>query len=297
MKTPIFEGSCVALITPFKDNQIDWDNFKRLIDWHIEQGTDAILVAGTTGETSTLTDDEHMELLHVAGEYINGRVPFIAGTGSNDTAYSIGLSKWAEQNGADGILVINPYYNKSTQRGIIAHIKAIADSVDVPVIIYNVPSRTGANITVDTFKELAKVPNIVAVKEASGNISQVADIAKDTDLVIYSGNDDQFVPIASLGGKGVISVSANIIPKDVHDMAKAALAGDFDTAREMQLKQNSLNGPLFYETNPIPVLRAMQLMGLDTGEMRLPLIEMSEENTQKLKDAMIAYGIELKEEA
>ncbi len=295
MSKPIFEGSCVAMVTPFKDNQIDWDNFRRLIDFHIENGTDAILIAGTTGETSTLTDDEHLSLLREAGKYINGRVPYIAGTGSNDTAYSIGLSKYAQEQGADAILVINPYYNKSTQKGIIAHIKAIADEVDIPVIVYNVPSRTGTNITVDTLVELSKIPNVKAVKEASGDISQVAEIARRTDLDIYSGNDDQTIPVMALGGKGVISVSANIIPKDVSEMAHKALEGDFEAARDMQLRQNGLNGPLFIETNPIPVNKALELMGLDTGEMRLPLIEMSEEGTKILKDAMLEYGIELED--
>lgn len=293
MSTPVFEGSCVALVTPFRNGHVDWDKFRELIDWHIEKGTDALLIAGTTGETSTLTDSEHLELLRTAGMYIDRRVPFIAGTGSNDTAYSIMLSQYAEKHGADAVLIINPYYNKSTQKGIIAHVKAIAESIDIPVIVYNVPSRTGANITVDTLVELSKIPNVSGVKEASGNISQVAEIIRlaGDDITVYSGNDDQALPIMALGGRGVISVSANIIPTDVHDMAQAALDGDYNKARELQLRQNALNGPLFYETNPIPVKKAMELLGMDTGEMRLPLIEMSEEKAALLEQAMKDYGI------
>lgn len=211
----IFTGSCVALVTPFRDNKIDFDRFRELIDWHIENGTDAILVAGTTGETSTLTDQEHLDLLRVAGEHIAGRVPYIAGTGSNDTAYSIMLSKYAEEQGADAVLVINPYYNKSTQKGIYVHIKAIADAIKVPIIVYNVPSRTGANISVSTMQKLAEIPNVQAVKEASGDISQITEIARTCGdkLDVYSGNDDQTLPILSVGGKGIISVSANIIQR------------------------------------------------------------------------------------
>ncbi|MGI6108225.1 MAG: 4-hydroxy-tetrahydrodipicolinate synthase [Eubacteriaceae bacterium] len=293
MSTPIFEGSCVAMVTPFRNGHVDWDKFRELIDFHIENGTDALLIAGTTGETSTLTDSEHLELLRTAGMYIDGRLPFIAGTGSNDTAYSIMLSQYAEKHGADAVLIINPYYNKSTQKGIIAHVKAIAESIDIPVIVYNVPSRTGANITVDTIVELSKIPNVQGIKEASGNISQVAEIIRlaGDNIDVYSGNDDQALPIMALGGKGVISVSANIIPQDVHEMAQAALDGDYEKARRLQLHQNSLNGPLFYETNPIPVKKAMELMGMDTGEMRLPLIEMSEDKAALLEQAMKDYGI------
>lgn len=293
MSEPIFTGSCVALITPFKDNKIDWDKFRELIDFHIDNGTDAILVAGTTGETSTLSDQEHLDLLEEAGRYIDGRVPYIAGTGSNDTAYSIMLTEHAEKNNADAALIINPYYNKSTQRGIIEHVKAIAESTDLPIVIYNVPSRTGANITPDTMVELATIPNVVAVKEASGDISQISEISRRTpdDFVIYSGNDDQAVPVIAVGGKGVISVTANIAPKQVHEMAQAAVDSDFDKARELQFDLDPINQALFFETNPIPVKKAMELMGMDTGEMRLPLIEMSDGNTIKLKDALVAYGL------
>ncbi len=289
----IFTGSCVALITPFKDNKIDFDRFRELIDWHIENGTDAILVAGTTGETSTLTDQEHLDLLRVAGEHIAGRVPYIAGTGSNDTAYSIMLSKYAEEQGADAVLVINPYYNKSTQKGIYVHIKAIADAIKVPIIVYNVPSRTGANISVSTMQKLAEIPNVQAVKEASGDISQITEIARTCGgkLDVYSGNDDQTLPILSVGGKGIISVSANIIPKDMHDLVAAFMSGDVDKAREMQFSTNLINLAMFYETNPIPVKTAMRLLGTDTGEMRLPLVEMEEANEARLVEALKEYGL------
>ena len=289
----IFTGSCVALITPFKDNQIDWPRFRELLDWHIENGTDAILVAGTTGETSTLTDQEHLDLLRVAGEHIAGRVPFIAGTGSNDTAYSIMLSKYAEEQGADAVLVINPYYNKSTQKGIYAHIKAIADAITTPIIVYNVPGRTGMNITVDTMGKLADIPNVQAVKEASGNISQITELARryGDKIDIYSGNDDETLPILSVGGKGVFSVTANIIPRDIHDLVAAFMAGDIEKARKLQFDTNLLSLAMFYETNPIPVKTAMGLLGTDTGEMRLPLVDMDEANKAQLIADLKAYGL------
>ena len=289
----IFTGSCVALVTPFRDNKIDFDRFRELIDWHIENGTDAILVAGTTGETSTLTDQEHLDLLRVAGEHIAGRVPYIAGTGSNDTAYSIMLSKYAEEQGADAVLVINPYYNKSTQKGIYVHIKAIADAIKVPIIVYNVPSRTGANISVSTMQKLAEIPNVQAVKEASGDISQITEIARTCGdkLDVYSGNDDQTLPILSVGGKGIISVSANIIPKDMHNLVATFMDGDVDKARKMQFDTNLINLAMFYETNPIPVKTAMRLLGTDTGEMRLLLVEMEEANEARLVEALKEYGL------
>ena len=289
----IFTGSCVALVTPFRDNKIDFDRFRELIDWHIENGTDAILVAGTTGETSTLTDQEHLDLLRVAGEHIAGRVPYIAGTGSNDTAYSIMLSKYAEEQGADAVLVINPYYNKSTQKGIYVHIKAIADAIKVPIIVYNVPSRTGANISVSTMQKLAEIPNVQAVKEASGDISQITEIARTCGdkLDVYSGNDDQTLPILSVGGKGIISVSVNIIPKDMHNLVATFMDGDVDKARKMQFDTNLINLAMFYETNPIPVKTAMRLLGTDTGEMRLPLVEMEEANEARLVEALKEYGL------
>jgi 4-hydroxy-tetrahydrodipicolinate synthase len=280
------------MITPFKDGHVDFDRLRELIDWHIEQGTDALLIAGTTGETSTLTDQEHLDVLEVAGEHIAGRVPYIAGTGSNDTAYSIMLTEHAKKNHADGALVINPYYNKSTQKGIYLHVKAIADAVDLPIIVYNVPSRTGANITVDTFKKLCKIPNVQAVKEASGNISQISEIIETCgdDMDVYSGNDDQTLPILALGGKGIISVTANIVPKAMHDLVAAFMAGDIDKAREIQFHTNLLNRGLFIETNPIPVKTAMGILGTDTGEMRMPLVDMEPENRAKLIENLKAYG-------
>lgn len=288
----IFTGSCVALITPFKDGKIDWDRFKELIDWHIAEGTDALLIAGTTGETSTLTDQEHLDLLAVAGDYIDGRVPYIAGTGSNDTAYSIMLSKHAKKHHADAGLVINPYYNKSTQKGIYTHIKAIAEAEDLPVIVYNVPGRTGMNIKPDTFVKLSEVPGVAGTKEASGDISQISEIIESCgpDFTVYSGNDDQILPILSLGGKGVISVTANIIPKTMHELVVSFLDGDWNRARELQFKTNVLNRAMFYETNPIPVKTAMGILGMDTGEMRLPLVDMEPENREKLIKALKAYG-------
>lgn len=289
----IFTGSCVALITPFKNGEIDYQRFHKLIDFQIENGTDAILIAGTTGETSTLTDDEHLNLLKDAGKYINGRVPFIAGTGSNDTAYSVMLSKEAEAVGADACLIINPYYNKSTQKGIVAHIKTIADAITIPVIIYNVPSRTGLNISVSTIKELSKIPNVAAVKEASGDISQITEIARvcGDDIDIYSGNDDQVLPILAVGGKGVISVSANIIPREMHDLVASFLDGDVKKSRELQFRTNIVNRAMFYETNPIPLKAAMEVLGMDTGEMRLPLIEMDADNKEKLIADLKTYGL------
>jgi len=288
----IFTGSCVAMVTPFKDGQVDYEGLNKLIDWHIEQGTDALLICGTTGEGSTLSDEEHRKVLKVAGEHIAGRVPFIAGTGSNDTAYSVELTQYAQDCGADAALVINPYYNKTTQNGVYVHIKTVADAVDIPIIIYNVPSRTGMNIAVDTLKRLSEVKNIQAVKAASGNISQIAEVieACGPDFDVYSGNDDQTLPIIALGGKGIISVTANIVPKDVHEMAMACVNDEMDKARELFRRVNILNRAMFYETNPIPVKTAMGLMGLDTGDMRLPLVPMGDAAKERMIDAMKLYG-------
>lgn len=288
----IFTGSCVAMVTPFRDGQVDYEGLNKLIDWHIEQGTDALLICGTTGEGSTLSDEEHRKVLKVAGEHIAGRVPFIAGTGSNDTAYSVELTQYAQDCGADAALVINPYYNKTTQNGVYVHIKTVADAVDIPIIIYNVPSRTGMNIAVDTLKRLSEVKNIQAVKAASGNISQIAEVieACGPDFDVYSGNDDQTLPIIALGGKGIISVTANIVPKDVHEMAMACVNDEMDKARELFRRVNILNRAMFYETNPIPVKTAMGLMGLDTGDMRLPLVPMGDAAKERMIDAMKLYG-------
>lgn len=289
----IFTGSCVAMITPFdQDGQVDYDGLKSNIERHIAEGTDALLICGTTGEGATLSDEEHRAVLKASGEIIKGRIPFIAGTGSNDTAYSVGLTQYAEEVGADAALVINPYYNKTTQEGIYQHIKTVADNTKLPIIIYNVPSRTGSNILPETVARLAKIDNIQAVKEASGDISQIArviELTADDDFDVYSGNDDQTLPIIALGAKGVISVTANVVPKDMHDLAEACLNDDMDEARKRMRKTNILNRAMFYESNPIPVKETMKLMGIDTGVMRLPLVPMGEANKARLVEALKAY--------
>jgi len=292
----IFKGSGVALVTPFKDNlEVDYDQLRKLVEFHIEHGTDAIIVCGTTAEAATLTEEEHSECIAVVAEQANGRIPVIAGTGSNDTRTAIMLSQEAEKSGVDGLLIVTPYYNKATQNGLIQHYTAIAESVSLPIIMYNVPSRTGTNILPETAVKLAKtVPNIVGIKEASGNISQVATLAALADgcIDIYSGNDDQIIPLLSLGGVGVISVTANIIPEDTHNIVAKFLEGDFEEARRLQLKAIDLCHALFCEVNPIPVKKATELMGMTTGKVRLPLTEMEPANTEKLIKAMKDYGIE-----
>lgn len=290
----IFEGSAVAIVTPFNaKDEVNYKKLEELLNWHVKEGTDAIVICGTTGETPTTSDEEQRKLIKFAVDVINKRIPVIAGTGSNETRQAIEMSVFAQEVGADAVLVMNPYYNKSTQRGIIAHFKAVANSIKIPIIVYNVPSRTGLNITVDTMVELAKIENIVAVKEASGDISQVAEIARliPDDFAIYSGNDDQVVPLLSLGGKGVISVSANIIPKDLHDMVLYYLDGKVKESLDCQLKMNGLNKALFIEANPIPIKEAMNLMGMEVGHLRMPLLEMEEKNLAILKHEMSAYGL------
>ncbi len=283
----IFKGSGVAIVTPMKDDySVNFEKLRQLIEFNIENGTDAIIVCGTTGEAKTLNDEEHKEVLKFSVEVVNGRVPVIAGTGSNDTGYSIQMSKYAQKIGVDGLLLVTPYYNKTSQKGLYLHFNSIASSVDIPCILYNVPSRTGINIDVSTYSKLAQIKNIVAVKEASGDISQVAKIAANTDLDIYSGNDDQIVPIMSLGGIGVISVAANIIPKEMHDLCFNMLNGNYDLALNAQLKYLDLIGSLFCEVNPIPVKTALNLMGFDVGPLRLPLCEMEENNLVKLKNSL-----------
>ena len=291
----IFKGSGVAIVTPFDERGINFEQLGKNLDWHVEQGTDAIIVCGTTGEASTMSEAEQKEAIKFTVERIHGRIPVIAGTGSNNTAHTIKMSTYAESVGVDGLLIINPYYNKSTQKGIIAHFTAVADSVSTPIIVYNVPARTGINITPSTLHTLSKHQNIVGVKEASGNISQIADIVMlcGPDFAIYSGNDDQVVPILSLGGIGVISVSANIVPKDMHDLVMKYLQGDVKGSLEIQLKMNSLNHALFIETNPIPVKTAMNFLGFEAGYLRLPLVDMEPENLEKLKRALVDYGFTL----
>ena len=294
MKKTIFTGAGVAIATPMTESgEINFDELGRLIEFNIENGTDAIIICGTTGESATMTDEEHVACIKYAVEKTAGRIPVIAGTGSNHTSYAVNLSKEAEKLGADALLCVTPYYNKASQKGLIKHFTAVAEAVDLPIILYNVPSRTGVNIVVETMKELSKLDNIVAVKEASGNISQVAKIMSLTDgkADLYSGNDDQVVPLLSLGGKGVISVTANIAPRDVHDMVKKFMDGDVKESLDIQLKMIDLCEALFCEVNPIPVKKAVELMGLCGGTMRMPLTEMEPAHVEKLKAAMTAYGL------
>lgn len=291
-KTLPFTGSGVAIITPFDGNTTNYDALGELIDWQIEQGTDAIIICGTTGEASTMPDAEHLAAIEYTVERVAKRVPVIAGTGSNETAHAIELSKKAEELGADGLLQVTPYYNKTTQKGLIAHFGAIADAVNIPIILYNVPSRTGVNISIPVLKELAKRDNIVAIKEASGNISYTAQVAAEVpELYIYSGNDDMIVPVMSLGGKGVISVLANVMPKETHELCKAYLDGDCTKATKMQLDLLDLVNALFIEVNPIPVKTAINLMGKNGGNLRLPLVDMADDTLAKLKAVMAKHSL------
>ena len=292
----IFKGSGVAIVTPFKDGKVDFAKLEELVEWQIAEGTDAIVVAGTTGEASTMNDTDHLAAIKCVIDKVAKRVPVIAGTGSNDTNHGIELSQEAERLGADGLLLVTPYYNKATQKGLIMHYKAIAGSVKIPVILYNVPGRTGVNILPETALELSKVENIVAMKEASGNISQIAKLASivPEDFAIYSGNDDQIVPILSLGGVGVISVVANICPKDTHDMVIKYLEGDVKASAKLQLDMKALIDALFIEVNPIPVKTALNLMGFGVGELKLPLCDMEPSNLEILKNELKNYGIEVK---
>ena len=292
----IFKGSGVAIVTPFKDGRVDFAKLEELVDWQIPEGTDAIVVAGTTGEASTMNDNDHLAAIKCVIDKVNKRVPVIAGTGSNDTHHAIELSQEAEKLGADGLLLVTPYYNKATQKGLIIHYTAIAESVDIPIILYNVPGRTGVNILPKTALELSKIKNIVAMKEASGDISQIAKLASivPEDFAIYSGNDDQIVPILSLGGIGVISVVANICPKDTHDMVMKYLEGDVKASTKLQLDMKSLIDALFIEVNPIPVKTALNVLGFDVGELKLPLCEMEPSNLEVLKKELKNYGFEVK---
>lgn len=293
----IFKGSGVAIVTPFNERGVDFQKLEELIEWHIESKTDAIIVCGTTGEASTMTEQEKKETIKFVVDLVNKRIPVIAGTGSNNTADAISMSKWAEKIGVDALLVITPYYNKTTQKGLVEHFKAIANSVTSPIIIYNVPSRTALNILPRTLQKLCLIPNIVAIKEASGDISQIAQIKAlcADNLDIYSGNDDQVIPILSLGGIGVISVIANIIPTDIHNMCELYLSGKHDEALKIQLGYLPLNNSIFIETNPIPVKTALNLMGMKVGPLRLPLCEMEDNNLEFLKKELKAYNVPLKE--
>ncbi len=288
-KRTIFTGAGVAIITPMNpDGSINYDVLADILEDQIANGTDAIITCGTTGESACLTDEEHKAVIKFTVERVNHRIPVIAGTGSNHTDYAVELSKEAENLGADALLVVTPYYNKTSQRGLVVHYETIADAVNIPLILYNVPSRTGVNISADTFKALAAHKNIAAIKEASGNISQIADIfaACGEELDIYSGNDDQIVPIMSFGGKGVISVLSNVAPKITHDICQACLDGDYKTGAALQLKYLDLCHALFCDVNPIPVKEAMNILGYKAGECRLPLYKMEDAKVERLKKAL-----------
>lgn len=289
----IFEGSGVAIVTPFNDKGVNYEKLKELLEWHIKEGTDAIIICGTTGEATTMSEEEKRLTIKFTVDVVNKRIPVIAGTGSNNTLSSIEMSKYAESVGVDGLLVITPYYNKTNSRGLIKHFEAINNSVNTPIILYNVPSRTGVNITPENLKELSTLSNVIAIKEASGNISQVVQMKAlcGDKIDIYSGNDDQAIPILSLGGKGVISVLANIIPNAVHTMIKSYLNGDVKKALDLQLENLKLSNTLFIETNPIPIKTALNLIGKDVGPLRLPLYEMSDGNLEKLKDTLKEYNL------
>lgn len=293
MKKSVFTGSGVAIITPFKDGHINFDKFEELIEFQIKNGSDAIVVCASTGEASTIPDDEHKELIKFTVEKVNGRVAVIAGAGSNDTNHAIELSKYAEYIGADAVLSVIPYYNKPTQEGLYKHFKLIADSVKIPIILYNVPSRTNVNISPNTVKRLSEIENIVGIKEC--NFAQVGEIIKlcDEDFYVYSGEDGLILPLLALGGKGVISVMANMIPKDTHDIVLKFLSGDIEGSRKIQLKTLDLSKALFIESSPSPIKTAMNLMGMDVGECRMPLVEMEKGNIEILKDVMSEYGLKL----
>ena len=294
MKQPIFTGAGVAIITPFtKEGKVNYPALKTILEYQIAHGTDAIVICGTTGESATLSHEEHTEAIRFTVETVAHRIPVIAGTGSNDTAYALHLSNEAEKIGVDGLLMVTPYYNKASQAGLIKHYTYLADRVSTPIIIYNVPSRTGCDVKPETYAELSKHKMIYAAKEASGNISSIAKTISlcEKDFTIYSGNDDQITAIMSLGGKGVISVLSNVAPQVAHDIAASALAGDFEQSRKLQIEYLELCNALFMDVNPIPVKQDMNMMGFDAGPLRMPLCEMNEANTAKLKAVMEKYGL------
>lgn len=294
MSKPIFTGSGVAIVTPMNtDGSVNYDELGRLIEFQIENGTDAIIACGTTGESATLNHEEHCGVIKYTIEKVNGRVPVIAGTGSNDTAYAIELTKEAKKMGADGVLSVTPYYNKSSQAGLVAHFKAIAEAVDIPIIVYNVPSRTGCNIQPATYVELSKIPNIVATKEAGEKVGEVAKIISmcGGDLDVYTGCDDLTVPVMSLGGIGVISVFANVCPKEMHEITQLCLDGNFAEASKMHLHYLELMNALFCDVNPIPVKEAVNMLGFNAGICRLPLVPMSDKSTEYLKSVMEKYDL------
>lgn len=292
-RKPIFTGAASAIITPMNENGVDYENFKKLLNWQIEEGIDALVIAGTSGEGSTLTDEEHREVLRFAVEVVAGRVPVIAGTGSNDTAYAIDLTKFACEVGCDAMLVVTPYYNKATQKGLIKMFNAIADASTKPIILYNVPSRTGVNIEPATYAELAKHPMIQAIKEANGQIDKITETMAlcGDKLDLYSGNDDQIVPLMSVGGKGVISVLSNVLPKETSEMCHKFFNGDVKGAAEMQFKYFALTKALFSEVNPIPVKAAMAAMGFCEDYVRLPLTVMEDDHKAVLLNEMRKVGL------
>lgn len=289
----IFKGSGVAIVTPFNKDGVDFSKLKELIEWHIENKTDAIIVCGTTGEASTMTETERKDTIKFTVDTVNKRIPVIAGTGSNNTLASVKMSKFAESVGVDGLLVINPYYNKTSAKGLIAHFKTIAEAVKTPIIVYNVPSRTGMNISPKALYELCQIDNIVAVKEASGNISQIAEIKYlcGDKLDIYSGNDNEILPTLAIGGLGIISVVANIIPKDVHDICELFFNGDIKASQDLFLKTIPLTNACFCETNPIPIKTALNLLNRNVGNLRLPLVDMDSKNLDLLKTALKDYNL------
>lgn len=294
MKNQIFKGVATALITPMnQDGSVNFARLESLVNEQIEAGIDALVICGTTGEKSTLRYDEHVQVIEIASKACNKRVPIIAGTGSNDTVYSVELCEDAEKAGADAFLMVTPYYNKTSQRGLVAHYNYIADRVNKPIILYNVPSRTGVAIQPETYKELSKHPNIVATKEANGDLSAVLKTRYlcGDDLAVYSGNDDQIVPIMSLGGIGVISVLSNLLPRETHNICKDFFDGNLEKAAEAQIKYSGLINALFSDVNPIPIKTAMDIAGLNAGPCRLPLYEMSENLKENLKAKMAECGI------
>ena len=293
MKKPIFRGAGVAIITPYTEDGVNFEELGRIIDDQIENHTDAIVITGTTGESATMSVEEHKEAIKFAVEHTKGRVPVIAGTGSNETRIAVEFSKYAEEVGADALLVVTPYYNKCTQKGLIQHYTMIADSVNIPIILYDVPSRTGVSIQTSTYAELAKHPNIVAVKEANGDLSKILRLraACGDDLVVYSGNDDQIVPILSLGGQGVISVLSNVAPKVTHDMCQLYFDGKVEESMKLQIEYADLIDALFCEVNPIPVKVAMRKMGWNAGPLRMPLCEMEPAHEAQLEKALRNHGL------
>ena len=289
----VFQGSFVAIVTPFRDGRVDETRLKELVEFHVKNGTDAIVPCGTTGESPTLSHEEHKRVVEVVVQAAAGRVQVVAGTGSNSTAEAIDLTEHAKKAGADGVLMVCPYYNKPTQKGLIAHYKAVAERVDIPIILYNIPGRTGVNMLPETVAALAEIPNIVAIKEASGSLEQMTEVITlcGEKMTVLSGDDTLTLPLMAVGGKGVISVIANILPKETADMVHAALNGDWKRAKELHLRLFPLCKAMFYETNPIPVKTAMKLLGRLNGELRLPLCPMAESNREKLEKAMKAYGL------